>query len=66
MDLNNLKNNKDMLISHMKKNGYSYGYISKINARINDILNNANECKSYLDYYNCIIKPYLKENTRER
>jgi len=64
MNLNNLKSNQELLMSHMKKNGYSYWYISKINAGINKILKSAKDNESYLEYYNRIIKPHVKNNKR--
>ena len=64
MDLNNLKSNQELLISHMKKNSYSIWYISKINAGINKILKFAKDNEYYLDYYNRIIKPHVKNNKR--
>lgn len=64
MNLNNLKNNRELLISHMKKNDYSIWYIAKINAEINRLLKYNTENETYLEYYQRIIKPYIKENKR--
>ena len=65
MDLNNLKSNYEILLSHMKKEGYSYWYIEKFNTELNRIFKYAKDNESYLEYYHRILKQYAKKNKRE-
>ena len=65
MDLNNLKSNQELLMTHMKKNGYSSRYMDMIDTEISRIIKYADENESYLEYYERIIKPYKKINKRD-
>ena len=65
MDLYNLKRNYEILLSHMKKEGYSSWYIEKINTELNRIFKYAKDNESYIEYYNRVLKQYAKKNKRE-
>ena len=64
MNLNNLKNKQELLISHMKKNNYSKRYIDAFNREIKNLLEKGTEDESYLDYYNRVIEPYRSKRKR--
>lgn len=61
MDLNNLKNKSNILISHMINNNYSQRYISKIKKEIETILDKGTSYDSYFDYY----ENYLRKNSKQ-
>ena len=61
MDLNNLKNKSNILISHMINNNYSQRYISKIKKEIETILDKGTSYDSYFDYY----ENYLRQNSKQ-
>ena len=61
MDLNNLKNKNNILISHMINNNYSQRYIGKIKKELETILDKGSSYNSYLDYY----ENYLRKNSKQ-
>ena len=66
MDLKNLKSNQEVLLSHMKKQGYSHSYIANINREIIFLLNNGKNDKSYLEFYKRTTKSNKNTDKRER
>ena len=65
MNLSNLENTYNVLITHMKNNNYSQRYISLVNYEIKALLKNGRKCKSYLDYYETFIKSTEKAGKRK-
>ena len=65
MNLINLKSNHEILLSHMKKEGYSHRYIEKFNTELNRIFKYAKDNESYLEYYNRVLKPYARNDKRD-
>lgn len=65
MNLSNLKNTYNVLITHMKNNNYSQRYISLVKYEINALLKNGRKCTSYLDYYETFVKKTEKQGKRK-
>lgn len=57
MNLNNLKENHEVLIAHMKKNNYSTRYITAFKRELRELFEKATEDETYLEYYERVIKP---------
>ena len=69
MYFENLRNNKNQLLSLMKNNGYSAGYITNIRRQIDFILSNCDKYgwKSYRDVYEHYLHlPYSSSYLRNK
>lgn len=65
MNLSNLENTYNVLLTHMKNNNYSQRYISLVNYEIKALLKYGRKCKSYLDYYETFLKSTEKVGKRK-
>ena len=65
MDITNLKNTYNVLITHMKKNNYSQRYIEMVNTEIKKVIKNGETYESYLEYYLKSVKNTEKQGKRK-
>ena len=65
MNITNLKNTYNVLITHMKNNNYSQRYIEMVNTEIKKVIKNGETYESYLEYYLKSVKNTEKQGKRK-